>query len=237
MRGRPEPPLFFMKKGIKYWPENERPRERAKNYGIDSLSNAELLALIIGKGTKEMTAVDIGREIISRFKNLRGIGNAHLEELKKIPGISDAKALAVASVFEIARRYQISRENKSISFTSPEDVFNYFSPKISHLNVEEFHVAILDTGNRLIKDHIVSRGILDATMVHPREVFSEVLKYPCAGIILVHNHPGGNIKPSDEDIRITRRLQEAGKILGIDVLDHVIIGTEEFCSLKSTGIM
>ena len=222
---------------IKYWPENERPRERAKNYGIESLSNAELLAIIIGKGTRDLSAVDLGRELLRRFKNLKGLGNAHIEDLKKIKGIKDAKALAISAVFELARRYQSSREERKWVLGSPEEVYDYYSPKLSHLSHEEFHVAILDTRNTLIKDHLVSKGILDATVVHPREIFMEVLRYPCAGIILVHNHPGGNPEPSDEDIGLTRRIVEAGRIFGIDVLDHVIVCKGKYVSFRARSII
>jgi len=222
---------------IKYWPENERPRERARNYGIESLSNAELLAIIIGKGTRDLSAVDLGRELLRRFKNLKGLGNAHIEDLKKIKGIKDAKALAISAVFELARRYQSSREERKWVLGSPEEVYEYYSPKLSHLSHEEFHVAILDTRNTLIKDHLVSKGILDATVVHPREIFMEVLRYPCAGIILVHNHPGGNPEPSDEDIGLTRRIVEAGRIFGIDVLDHVIVCKGKYVSFRARSII
>ncbi len=222
---------------IKYWPENERPRERAKNYGIESLSNAELLAIIIGKGTKDLSAVDLGRELLRRFKNLKGLGNAHIEDLKKIKGIKDAKALAISAIFELARRYQSSKEEWKWVLSSPEEVYDYYSPKLSHLTHEEFHVAILDTRNTLIKDHLVSKGILDATVVHPREIFMEVLRYPCAGIILVHNHPGGNPEPSDEDIGLTRRIVEAGRIFGIDVLDHVIVCQGKYVSFRARSII
>ncbi|MCD6277886.1 DNA repair protein RadC [candidate division WOR-3 bacterium] len=228
-------PLIAMK--IKYWPENERPRERAKNYGIESLSNAELLAIIIGKGARDLSAVDLGRELLRRFKNLKGLGNAHIEDLKKIKGIKDAKALAISAVFELARRYQSSREERKWVLGSPEEVYDYYSPKLSHLSHEEFHVAILDTRNTLIKDHLVSKGILDATVVHPREIFMEVLRYPCAGIILVHNHPGGNPEPSDEDIGLTRRIVEAGRIFGIDVLDHVIVCKGKYVSFRARSII
>ena len=218
---------------IKYWPKNERPRERARDYGIDALSNAELLAIIIGKGTRERSAVDLGRELLLMFKNLRGIGDAHIEDLKKIKGIKDAKALAIAAVFELSRRYQTSRRDRRWVLSSPEQVYDYYGPRISHLHHEEFHVAILDTRNTLIKDHLVSKGILDATVVHPREIFNEVLRHPCAGIILVHNHPGGDPEPSDEDIQLTRRMVEAGRIVGIEVLDHVVVGHGSFTSLRA----
>jgi DNA repair protein RadC len=226
--------------GIKEWPEDERPREKMLKQGVGSLSNAELLALIIRTGdtATKKSAIDLGREIITHFgDNLRELGSADLAEICSIKGMGPAKATGIKAAFTLASRLQSRKLEHLDRFTSPRQVFDYFHHEFRDSRKEYFLALLLDGKNRIIRRVQVSEGSLNQSIVHPREVFIPAVKESAAAIILVHNHPTGDPAPSSEDIAITRRLREAGDIMGIKVLDHIIIGDGEFVSFVERGLL
>jgi DNA repair protein RadC len=229
-----------MSGGIKEWPEDERPREKMNRQGCASLSDAELLALIIRTGdtSSRKSAIDLGRELISHFSsNLRELGSADITEITAIKGMGIAKAAGVKAAFTLAARFQARKLEKLDRFTSPRQVFDYFHHEFRDSRKEYFLVLLLDGKNRIIRRVQVSEGSLNQSIVHPREVFSPAVKESAAAMILVHNHPTGDPAPSQEDIAITRRLKEAGEIMGIRVLDHIIVGDGEYLSFVERGLM
>lgn len=229
-----------MSGGIKIWPEDERPREKMLRQGAAHLSDAELLALIIRTGdtSTRKSAIDLGRELISHFSsNLRELGSADLAELTAIKGMGVAKAAGVKAAFTLAARFQARKLEKLDRFTTPRQVFEYFHHEFRDSRKEYFLVLLLDGKNRIIRRVQVSEGSLNQSIVHPREVFSPAVKESAAAMILVHNHPTGDPAPSQEDIAITRRLKEAGEIMGIRVLDHIIVGDGEYLSFVERGLM
>ena len=229
-----------MSGGIKEWPEDERPREKMLKQGVGSLTNAELLALIIRTGDTATgkSAIDLGREIIAHFgDNLRELGSADLAEICSIKGMGPAKATGIKAAFTLAGRFQARKLEHLDRFTSPRQVFDYFHHEFRDSRKEYFLALLLDGKNRIIRRVQVSEGSLNQSIVHPREVFIPAVKESAAAIILVHNHPTGDPTPSPEDIAITRRLREAGDIMGIKVLDHIIIGDGEFMSFVERGLL
>ena len=229
-----------MSGGIKQWPEDERPREKMLKRGAASLSDAELLALIIRTGDTATgkSAIDLGRELISHFSgNLRELGSADMAELTTIKGMGVAKAAGVRAAFVLATRFQARKLEHLDRFTSPRQVFDYFHHEFRDLRKEYFLALLLDGKNRIIRRVQVSEGSLNQSIVHPREVFSPAVKESAAALILVHNHPTGDPTPSQEDMAITRRLKEAGEIMGIRILDHIIIGDGEYLSFVERGLL
>jgi DNA repair protein RadC len=229
-----------MEGGIKEWPADERPREKMLKQGAGSLSNAELLALILRTGdtATKKTAIDLGREIISHFgDNLRELGAADLTEICAIKGMGLAKASGLKAAFTLASRFQSRRLENMDRFTSPRQVFDYFHHEFRDCRKEHFLILLLDGKNRIIRRVQISEGSLNQSIVHPREVFVSAVKESAAAIILVHNHPSGDPAPSSEDLAITRRLREAGDIMGIKVLDHIIVGDGDFVSFVERGLL
>ncbi len=229
-----------MSGGIKEWPEDERPREKMLKQGVGSLTNAELLALIIRTGdtATRKSAIDLGREIIAHFgDNLRELGSAGLAEICAIKGMGPAKATGIKAAFTLAARLQSRKLEHLDRFTSPRQVFEYFHHEFRDSRKEYFLTLLLDGKNRIIRRVQVSEGSLNQSIVHPREVFIPAVKESAAAVILVHNHPTGDPVPSPEDIAITRRLREAGEIMGIRVVDHIIIGDGEFVSFVERGLL
>jgi len=226
--------------GIKEWPEDERPREKMLKQGAGSLSNAELLALILRTGdtATKKSAIDLGREIIAHFgDNLRELGSAGLTEICAIKGMGPAKATGIKAAFTLAARFQARKLEHLDRFTSPRQVFDYFHHEFRDCRKEYFLILLLDGKNRIIRRVQISEGSLNQSIVHPREVFSPAVRESAAAIILVHNHPTGDPAPSPEDLAITRRLREAGEIMGIKVLDHIVIGDGDFTSFVERGLM
>ena len=218
-------------------PVSERPRERLSKYGVEVLSAQEILALILGRGISGESVTVTSQRLLSRFGNLKGIADATVEELATIKGIGPAKASQIKAAFELANRieYAHGSDKKSVVKT-PEDVVNLIQQKLKGKKKEYFLVLCLDTRGKLIKTSEVSVGSLDSSVVHPREVFREALTASAASIIVAHNHPSGDPEPSEDDIKLTRRLADAGNILGIEVLDHIIAGDNSFKSLKREGL-
>ncbi len=229
-----------MSGGIKEWPADERPREKMQKSGAATLSDAELLALIIRSGdpSTKQSAIDLGRELIKHFGgNLRELGSADIGEICAIKGMGLAKASSVKAAFSLATRFQARKLERFDRFTSPRQVFDYFHHEFRDSRKEYFLTLLLDGKNRIIRRVQVSEGSLNQSVVHPREVFIPAVKESAAAVILVHNHPTGDPAPSSEDIAITRRLKEAGEIIGIKVLDHIIIGDGEYLSFVERGLL
>jgi len=226
--------------GIKEWPRDERPREKLLNQGAAGLTDAELLALIVRSGDPAtgQSAIDLGRKLIGHFgSNLRELGNADIAELTAIKGMGLAKAAGVKAAFALASRYQARKLERFDRFTSPRQVFDYFHHEFRDSRKEYFLALLLDGKNRIIRRVQVSEGSLNQSIVHPREVFSPAVKESAAALILVHNHPTGDPAPSGEDIAVTRRLRDAGELMGIKVLDHIIVGDGEYVSFVERGLL
>jgi len=222
---------------ISRWPEKERPRERLIQQGAHQLTEAELLGILIGKGTKKKTAIDLARELLDRYESLENLFSRSPSELMKVKGIGSAKAATLSAAFQLVRRIQSQKSKDRPSFKRARDVADYFLPLMKDLRKEVFKILLLNRANRLIKEATISEGTLDASIVHPRDVFREALLESAAGVILLHNHPSGNPAPSEDDIRITKQLVEAGKVMGIKVYDHIILGAEAYRSLADEGII
>lgn len=218
---------------IKDLPDSSRPRERFVKYGVEALSDAELFAIILRTGTKNENVVEVANKLISEY-GLGKLFECSLKELRKIKGIGNTKAIELLTIAEIQKR--ISQSKNSIKKISrAEDVFNYFYERLKDEKQENFYILILNNQNNIIKEELISKGILDASIIHPREVFKPAIKNSASKIILIHNHPSGNPEPSPEDLDITKQLIEAGKQLDIKVLDHVIIGYEKWWSWMEEG--
>jgi DNA repair protein RadC len=221
---------------VKNWPEDERPRERLIAHGPASLSDAQLLAIIIKNGRAGRTSLDLALELLVKFQNLAGIEQAGIKEMCEVPGIGPAKAAEIKAAIELGRRYQ-RPSLAGASFCSSIDVAAYYQPRMKGMKKESFRCAVLDTKNKIIKDEEVSKGSLSASIVHPRETFKSAIRESAAAVIFIHNHPSGDIKPSQEDILLTRRLVQAGEVLGIQVLDYIIIGDGNHFSFRDNGLM
>jgi len=221
-------------------PMGERPRERLHKYGAESLSLQELLSLIFGRGNKGESVVTISQKIISIFGSLSNLSEVSVEELKKINGVGLAKACQLKACFEISRR--LSREedsdkNECVIIQSPENIFPLLREKIINFNKEHFLVVSLDSRNRVIDINTISIGTLNSSLIHPRETFEVAIKNHSAKIIICHNHPSGELKPSEEDLIVTQNLVKAGKLLRIEILDHIIISKEKWFSMKKNKIL
>ena len=222
---------------IPRWPKNERPRERLLQDGPQHLTEAELLGILLGKGTRRKTAIDLARELLDRYESLQKLFSRSPSELTTVKGIGSAKAAILSAAFELVRRIQSRKDVDRPLFKRSSDVADHYLPLVRDLRKEVFKVLLLNRANRFIKEVPISEGTLDASVVHPRDVFREALLEPAAGIILIHNHPSGNPSPSDEDLRITKQLVEAGRLLGIKVYDHIILAGESYRSLADEGLI
>lgn len=218
-------------------PVSERPRERLQKFGAEALSAPEILALILGRGIAGESVMTTAQRLLSRFGNLKGIAVATVEELSQVRGIGLAKAAQIQAAFELGNRLEeYSEVGKKPLMKTPENIVAMMKGRLKNKKKEHFLALLLDTRNRLIKVAEISIGSLDTSIVHPREVFKEAIAASAAAIIFVHNHPSGDPEASEDDIKLTKRLAEAGDIMGIDVLDHVIIGDKTFLSLKREGL-
>jgi len=214
--------------------KEERPRERLLKSGAASLADSELLAIILRTGTKQENVINLSQRLLSMY-NLKQLSQTNIASLTQIHGIKESKAAQIAACFEIARRLETFSEETKQKINSPEDVYRRIYPRMREQKKEMFIELCLDTKNQIIKEETISIGSLNANIVHPREVFKMALAESAAHIIVVHNHPSGDPTPSREDIEITKKLAETGKIMGIDVLDHVIIGDGRHFSMKEAG--
>jgi DNA repair protein RadC len=219
-------------------PLSERPRERLSKLGSEALSSQEILALILGRGIKGESVIVTAQKLLSKFGNLKNLASASIEELTQIKGIGPAKAAQIKATFELGKRLEnSSSEAEKITVKSPEDVIKTARNQLKGKKKEHFLVLCLDTRNHLIKTSIVSIGSLDCSIVHPREVFKDAISSSAASVIFIHNHPSGDPTPSEDDIKMTKRLIEAGEIIGIEVLDHIIICDSEHLSMKAKNLV
>ncbi|MBX7151206.1 DNA repair protein RadC [bacterium] len=219
------------------WSVDERPREKLEKHGAATLSDSELLAILIGSGTQKITAVDLAKTLLRQFSTLANLAKCNYHELSQFKGIGKVKAIKLITSFEMARRLQSFVDEKKMKIASPDDVVRQYGPLLRDLNKEVFKVILLDGANQIIRDVTISEGTLTASLVHPREVFKAALDEHAAAVILLHNHPSGHTDPSAEDISITRQLEQAGKIMGIPVRDHIIIAGRSFASLAKLGYL
>jgi DNA repair protein RadC len=222
---------------IRDWPANERPREKLINQGPEILTESELLAILIGSGSGKVTALDLAKRLLVEHKSLRSLASSGVGDLKQFKGIGDARAVAIVAAFELARRLHSSPEAVQLIIRTPTDVAGKFIPILRDLKQEVFLVILLNSANRIIKEVTITRGLLNSSLTHPREVFRHAIIEHAASIILMHNHPSGNLEPSQEDIAITKQLVEASKVVGIPVHDHLIIAGGGFTSFAERGLM
>ena len=222
---------------MKELPEDARPRERLLKEGAGALSEIDLLAILLATGSRGATALELASQMMAQFRSLHLLQDASVEELSGVKGVGPAKAATVKAALELARRLsQFSGPPRPVIKT-PDDAAALVMEEMRHFDREHFRALLLNTRNQVIGTDKVSVGTLNSSTVHPRELFRNAIKRSAASVILVHNHPSGDPTPSREDIDITRRLIEAGKIIGIDVLDHIIIGDNKFTSFKAKGLI
>ena len=216
-------------------PKRERPRERLLQYGPTQLSNHELIALLLGSGTKKESVLDLSKRVLMHFEGLKLLRNATIEELTAIKGIGPAKGVIILAALELGGRLNRYKPSERYVIRSPEDGADYVMEEMRTLNQEHFIALFLNTKNQIIHSQTIFISTLNSSVVHPREIFREAVRRSSASIIVAHNHPSGDPSPSPEDINVTKRLVKAGKIMGIEVLDHLIIGDNKFVSLKEKG--
>ncbi|PGL73329.1 DNA repair protein RadC [Bacillus sp. AFS055030] len=220
---------------IKDFPKDERPRERLLKFGPSSLTNQELLAILLRTGTKNESVLKVSNELLLKFDGLRLLMNASVEEISNIKGIGEAKAVQLFAAFELGKRINRLQYDKRFSIKSPDDCAKFMMDEMRFLEQEHFVCLYLNTKNQVIARETIFKGSLNASIVHPREVFKEAFRRSASSIICLHNHPSGDPTPSREDIEVTKRLVECGKIIGIELLDHIIIGEHKYVSLKEKG--
>ena len=218
-------------------PRAERPRERLASLGPEALSGQELLALIIGRGIPGKSAVIVAQELLSAFGNLNAVSRATVEQLSSVKGIGLAKAVQIKAAFELGRRQDLAPEVGQYSISDPSGLVKAIRKSIQDKAKEHFKAILLNTRNKIVAISTISVGTLNSSLVHPREVFKDALAHSASSIILAHNHPSDDPEPSDDDISVTRRLVEAGRLMGIDVLDHIIITRQGYTSLKEKGLL
>ncbi len=219
-------------------PAQDRPRERLLSLGPGALTTAELLAILIGTGRAGASAPDVAAALLAAGgPDLAALARRSATELAAVPGLGRAKAARIAAGLELGRRLQEGQRPERVRIRSPADVYRWFAPRLSDLTAEEFHVLALDSQSGVLRDLLVTRGILNSSLVHPREVFRGAIAEAAAGIIVVHNHPSGDPAPSADDRAVTRQLAEAGKVLDLPLYDHVIVGSGRYLSFAEAGLL
>jgi len=214
-------------------PTPERPRERLERLGAEALSERELVALIVGSGTGSHSASTIARDLLSAADgSLSRLARLPLAVLRRVPGVGHARASQVCAALELGRRVAAGSGEAPVAVRGPEDVMRLLGPRLRDLRQEEFHVLLLDAQHRVLRDVTVTRGILNASLVHPREILRPAIEESAAALILVHNHPSGDPTPSAEDRAVTVRITQAAAAVGIPVLDHVVVAREGFTSIR-----
>jgi DNA repair protein RadC len=218
-------------------PAPERPRERLLEADDEVLTDAEVVGVVLGCGFRGRSAVDIARALLAHSGSLRGIARLSASELRRIAGIGPARAAQLLGAFALARRFAAESLTPGEALRSSADIYRHFSPRLRDRKREEFLVVLLDGKNRVIREARISIGSLNASIVHPREVFHMAVRESAGALVLVHNHPSGDPTPSAEDIEVTERLARAGEILGIRVLDHVVLGEGSYTSFVEKGML
>lgn len=218
-------------------PASERPRERLTRLGAEALSEQELLACVLGRGIAGESVLISARRLLAAFDTLRGVTEASVEQLAGVHGIGPAKAVQLKAAAEIARRVALPSSGRRAVIDSVEAAAALLRPHLHEKTREHFVALLLDNRHQLIRLSPIAVGSLSATLVHPRELFKEAIAASAAAVIVAHNHPSGDPQPSDHDIQLTRRLVEAGAIVGIEVLDHLVVGDHQVVSLRAAGLM
>ncbi len=224
---------------VKELPTSERPYEKCEKYGAGALSDAELLAVIIRTGTKKQRAIDLAVNILNystAYPGLKGLNYLSMKELTQFKGVGRVKAIELLCLTELTRRMakEVSREN--LRLTTPQSVADYYMQDMRHRTTEQVLLVMMDSKNRILKDLVISEGTVNTSIMPVREVFVHAVKYEAVNIILLHNHPSGDPSPSAEDIRVTKKISEAGNLMGISLMDHIIIGDNRYISLKEQGL-
>lgn len=220
---------------LRYYPSLLKPRERLQATGVQGLSHVELLAILLGTGTHNQTALDLAQELLRELPggDLAELGHLSLEELQKKPGMGLAKSSRVLAALELGRRVAIAEAADFDSpLSSPQTIFQLLQPRFAHQKQEYFIALYVDTKHRLLGQSVITRGLLDGTLVHPREIFREAIKYGAYAFIAAHNHPSGDPKPRPADLETTRQLIRCGKLMQIELMDHVILGRNQYFSLR-----
>lgn len=217
---------------MKDLPKSERPYEKFLMYGAKKLSNAELLAIIIKTGTKDETSVNIANRILLLAENIKGLNSIPIEALEKIKGIGKVKAIQIKAVCELATRINAPINNMNLKITKPQDVANMFMEELKHEKQEKLKLLLLNTKNEVIKNIEIKTGSSSEIIVQPAEILKEVIKEELSKFILIHNHPSGDATPSDADIKFTKKLDESAKLLGVNLLDHIVIGKDCYKSIR-----
>ena len=218
-------------------PKSERPRERLQKFGAEALSSQELLALILGRGIAGESVMVTAQRLLTTFGNIKAIAGASLEQLIQVRGIGSAKAAQIKACFELGGKGELDVELKDFDIKSPEAVVKAIWASVKDKAKEHFKLILLNTRNKIIGFSTISIGTLNANIVHPREVFKDAIVHNAASVILVHNHLSGDPEPSEDDLEITKRFVESGKILGIEVIDHIIVTKGSFFSFKEKGLI
>lgn len=227
----------FLKRTVKDMQPDEQPREKLMNYGSESLSDSELLAILLRTGSQKMNVIQMAGALLDHFGGLRHLARKDWQDLQVIPGMGKVKSITLQAVFELARRIEVAGLGDQIQITAPQDAVAYFGPKLRDLTKEVFLVAFLNNAKIVTGYKKVSSGGATATIVDPAEVMRQAVMNEAHSIILLHNHPSGNTKESSADIQLTKRITKAGKLLGIPVNDHIIIAGDGYTSLKAKGLM
>ncbi len=224
-------------KSIKELSEDDRPRERLKKHGAKTLSDSDLLAILIRTGSKGYSAIDVAKDLVLDYSGLTALASCDFNEFKNFKGLGEAKAITLAAALELGKRLQSEPFEPFKRIQKPKDIANYYIPQLSGERTEAFRILLLNSSNNIFRERTISQGILNASLVHPREVFKPAISESAASIILLHNHPSGNPEPSKEDIQITRQIVEAGNIIGIKVIDHIIIAGNQYRSFAEMGLL
>lgn len=220
------------------WAEEDRPREKLLLKGKSALSDAELIGILIGSGTRSMSAVDLSRIILKEVNNnLNELAKLNVHDLQKFKGIGEAKAISIVSALELGRRRKESEPQKKAGITCSRDVYDLMKPELMDQPHEEFWIIILNRANIVLKKKLISSGGISGTVADPKIIFKVALESGASAIILVHNHPSGNLKPSEADTRLTKKLKEAGQLLEIPVLDHLIFTDNTYLSFADEGLL
>lgn len=220
------------------WAEEDRPREKLLLKGRSALSDAELIAVLIGSGTRSISAVDLAKLILSKARNdLNELAKFSVKDLQKMKGIGEAKAISIVSALELGRRRKEQEFTEKVRITCSNDTYQLMKPELMDLPKEEFWIILLNRANRLIKKEQISSGGVSGTVADPKIIFKAALEQYASSVILVHNHPSGNLKPSQADIDLTAKMKSAGKLLEIPVLDHIIFGDEGYLSFADEGLL
>jgi DNA repair protein RadC len=222
-------------------PFSERPRERLAEKGAEALTHAELIAILLRTGLRGRSAIEIAQELLQKFGSLNGLERASLEDLQQVQGIKHAKAVALKAAFTLARRMAQELHGDAPLLDNPASIADYLREEVRGYEVEHFQAVLLNTRRKLIRVEMISQGLVDTILVHPREVFKRAIAANASALVLVHNHPSGDPSPSEADIKVTRDLIRAGQLLKIEVLDHVILGRraaangKDYVSLRELG--